>query len=133
VICIFCQIAQKTKPAEIIIESDLCMAFLDHEPFANGHTLIIPKKHISDLPEMPASIASDMMALAQHRAQALRDTPLEEGSICAGTTLYMADGIGAQPHVPHLHLHVIPRQAGDALRWQQWLAELPIDAATEKK
>jgi histidine triad (HIT) family protein len=125
--CIFCDIAARALSATVVAESELCLAFLDINPFAIGHTLIIPKQHISDLPEVPDATLTAMMLMARELSQSLRGSQLHDGIKCTGTTLYMADGVGAQPHVPHLHLHVIPRYVGDAERWQEWLAELPMD------
>jgi histidine triad (HIT) family protein len=125
VTCIFCDLIRGSRPFSIVAVNDHCVAFLDEAPFAPGHTLIIPRQHCSELPLLDDTIWASMMHLGAQIAARLRGSELYDGITCTGTTLYMADGEGAQPHVPHLHLHVIPRHAQDAERWIRWLAELP--------
>jgi histidine triad (HIT) family protein len=53
--CIFCRIIQKTEPAFVVYEDDICLAILDKYPQTRGHIQLIPKKHfryIYDAPEM---------------------------------------------------------------------------------
>ena len=47
--CIFCKIANKEIPGKIVYEDDVCMAFLDLSQVTDGHTLVIPKKHVDNI------------------------------------------------------------------------------------
>jgi histidine triad (HIT) family protein len=111
--CLFCRIVTGETPADVVLTTDDVVAFLDHRPVFKGHTLLVPRRHVVTLPDLPA---------------ALRDPFLEAGQWLAGA---MVDGLGAQgsfvalnntvsQSVPHLHLHVVPRTKGDGLRGFFW-------------
>ncbi len=107
--CIFCEIAAKRIPAEIVFENEQCLAFMDLMPINRGHVLVIPKVHAANLWELPPEAASAMLPAAQKVAAAVRDSGLR----CEGLNLHMANGAVAGQSVFHAHLHVVPRFAGD--------------------
>ncbi len=47
--CTFCDIANGTRPASIVYEDELTMAFIDIRQFHSGHTLVIPRRHVCDI------------------------------------------------------------------------------------
>jgi len=110
--CVFCRIAEGTAPASVVHEDDDLLAFCDLNPVNPGHLLVIPKRHSTGLADLPESDGTRMFTLAHRLAAALRRTTLK----CEGVNLFLADGEAAGQEVFHVHLHVIPRFAGDPFR-----------------
>ncbi len=101
--CIFCKIANKELPAEIIYEDDRIVAFKDIKPVAPVHVLIIPKKHIPSIDHLEArdkELIGELFLIAQKIARQEK---------VAGTGYRLAFNIGkdAGQTVDHLHLHLI--------------------------
>lgn len=98
--CIFCKIADKDIPSEIIYEDENFLAFLDIHPTAPGHTLLIPKDHYPWFYEIPTGLAKDLFASAQKVAKDLKEK-------------YQSDYVELKIigiDIPHTHVHLIPRQ-----------------------
>ena len=76
--CIFCKIASKKIKCEIVYESDNFVAFPDANPRSKGHTLVVPKKHYTNLIEMPAVLGNELIdvikKVAEIRISAKYDT-----------------------------------------------------------
>ena len=102
--CIFCNL-----PADqIIAESDLCVAFYDQFPVSKGHVLIIPKRHVADYFElMPEEIEAMQKMLFEMKdvVQALYQPD--------GFNIGVNVGEMAGQSIFHVHMHLIPRYAGD--------------------
>lgn len=109
--CVFCAVVAGDAPAVRIFEDDQYLAFLDIRPFTHGHTLVIPKQHYVDMTDTPAPTLAGMLAVGQRIAQAARRSGLHAD----GTNLAINDGKAAFQSVFHIHLHVVPRRAGDKL------------------
>lgn len=107
--CIFCQIVGGNAPSSKVFEDELCLAFMDIQPVNPGHILVIPKAHFKDLADLPADIGAHLFRVAQHIVLSLPKTDLK----FEGANLFLADGAAAGQEVFHVHLHVIPRFAGD--------------------
>jgi len=107
--CIFCDILAGKLPSSIIFKDDLCWAFMDIQPVNPGHVLVVPTYHAPFLAELDEESGARMFGMAQHVAKALRHSGLR----CEGVNLFLADGEVAGQEVFHVHLHVIPRYAGD--------------------
>ena len=103
--CIFCKIAKGEIPSYKVYEDDNFLAFLDINPFAKGHTLIVPKKHVKWVWDLNGKDYSDLMSLAKKIALAMKKE---------FNTEWVVEGI-AGIDVPHAHVHIIPRQIGDGL------------------
>jgi diadenosine tetraphosphate (Ap4A) HIT family hydrolase/ribosomal protein S18 acetylase RimI-like enzyme len=110
--CIFCRIVHGEAPASLAYEDDDLVAFMDLYPVTPGHLLVVPRDHRSDLAELPVELGARMFTVAQRLAAALRATALR----AEGINLILSDGEIAMQEVPHAHLHVIPRFAGDGFR-----------------
>jgi histidine triad (HIT) family protein len=108
--CVFCAIAAGEGPAIRIYEDDGYLAILDIRPFTRGHTLVIPKRHSTDLTDTPAQTLADMVTIGQRIAKAARATELADA-----TNIGINDGRAAFQTVLHIHLHVLPRRNGDKL------------------
>lgn len=103
--CVFCQIASGRIPSTKVYEDGDFLAFLDINPIAEGHFLIMTKGHYPTLADMPEGLLAKALPLAQKLAAA--------AGAALGTracNLLQNNGQVAGQSVPHWHLHVIPRR-----------------------
>ena len=107
--CIFCQILEGKAASSKVYEDEICSAFMDIQPVNPGHVLVIPKTHFTDLSDLPADIGSHLFQVAQRIAVCMPKTGIKS----EGIDLFLADGEAAGQEVFHVHLHIIPRFAGD--------------------
>lgn len=107
--CIFCQIIESKAEASRVYEDHTCLAFMDIQPVNPGHLLVVPKAHFKDLSDLPADIGAHLFQVAQRISLRLTKTPVKS----EGVDLFLAHGEAAGQEVFHVHLHVIPRFAGD--------------------
>lgn len=106
--CVFCRIIDGEIPARTVYEDDDVLAFLDANPLARGHTLVIPKNHHERVADLPAA---DRDAVFETLG---RLTSAVEAAVDAdGVTVGMNDGDAAGQEVPHVHGHLVPRFDGD--------------------
>ncbi|MDB2224705.1 HIT domain-containing protein [Halorubrum ezzemoulense] len=106
--CIFCSIVAGDVPARTVYETDSVLAFLDANPLARGHTLVIPKSHAHHVGDLDADLASDLFGAAASL------TPEIQAAVGAdGANVGVNDGEAAGQEVPHVHVHVVPRFEGD--------------------
>ncbi|GLZ31115.1 HIT family protein [Lentzea sp. NBRC 105346] len=110
--CVFCLIVDGRAPASVVYSDDALLAFMDLRPVTTGHLLVIPRAHSEGLADLPAPLGSRMFSVGQSLAGALRRTGLR----CEGVNIFLADGVAAGQEIFHVHLHVIPRYAGDGFR-----------------
>jgi histidine triad (HIT) family protein len=108
--CVFCGIVAGTVAAHTVDEDDLTVAFLDINPAAEGHTLVVPKRHVDDLLGADEDTAAAVMRTATRVARLL-----DERLAPDGLTLFQANRSAGWQDVFHLHLHLVPRWAGDRL------------------
>ena len=106
--CIFCEIVAGQRPASFVYTAADVVAFLDIRPLTQGHLLVIPRAHADRLEALDPGLGARMFTVAQQLAVALR-----RSGFCAGTNLFLADGVLAGQEVFHVHLHVIPRTQRD--------------------
>lgn len=106
----FCEIASGAAPAFVVDEDDDAIAFLDRAPAADGHTLVIPKRHVSGILDVADDDLASVARLARRVARNLHERLRPDGIF-----LSQATGEAAWQDVLHLHVHVIPRWHGDAL------------------
>jgi histidine triad (HIT) family protein len=109
--CIFCRIVAGESPATTVFEDDDVIGFLDIRPITRGHTLIVPKRHATNLEDLDPDLGLRIFAAGHRLAQALRRSDLGAD----GAHLLINDGAAAFQTVHHVHLHVIPRSHGDRL------------------
>ena len=117
--CIFCKIAAKQIPSNMLYEDDEVIAFHDINPHAPVHFLIVPKQHIatlSDADDTHAGLLGKMMVLASRLAkeQGCAYQRDEHGGISGGYKSLINTGPDGGQEVYHLHLHVI----GGAHPWR---------------
>ena len=113
--CVFCDIIEGALPSSMVYRDDLCCAFMDIQPVNAGHTLVVPLEHRASLGELDPETGSHLFVVGQRLAQALYSASAASGGgpRCQGVNLFLADGSVAGQEVLHVHLHVIPRFAGD--------------------
>jgi histidine triad (HIT) family protein len=119
--CVFCAIIRGDLPATVILRAGNLLAFLDHRPLFRGHTLLVPTRHLRLLSDLPSEMAAEFLTTAQRLERAITDGLGVSGS------MILVNNVVSQS-VPHLHLHVIPREFKDGLRF--WLGPRhPYDEA----
>lgn len=106
--CIFCRIVAGEIPSYKVYEDEHVMAFLDVHPCAKGHTVVIPREHVSDIKDMTTESWAFLM-------RGLRNAILriEEVIKPAGYNLGVNNRAAAGQAVPHTHWHIIPRYDKD--------------------
>ena len=110
--CIFCKIAAREIPAEVVFEDEFVFAFRDINPVAPTHILIVPKMHynsLANLTEADAPLAARLLLTA---ARLARREGLDEN----GYRVVSNIGSDGGQSVAHLHLHLI---GGRKLKWEQ--------------
>lgn len=101
--CVFCQIIRQEKPAQIIFEDDLVIAFHDIHPIAPIHVLIVPKEHI----ESVNFVNQEHEAVLGHLFLAAQILASELGVNHSGYRLMVNTGRDGGQSVFHLHMHLI--------------------------
>jgi len=104
--CIFCKIAKKEIPSKIITETNKSIAFLDAFPLSRGHTLVIPKCHYEKVQDMTDMDNTDLFNTV-HKVISKVD------KLTGATLLAIHNGKDSGQEIPHVHVHLIPRQPSD--------------------
>lgn len=110
--CWVCAVVDGTAKAFVVSETPNVLALVSPVPLNPGHVLVVPRRHIRDLYQLPEELAGPILATAGRIARAAKRA-------------FSADGVALRQHndaaggqeVFHFHLHVIPRFAGDADRF----------------
>lgn len=113
--CIFCKIVKKEIPSKLLYEDDIVMAYLDINPEHSGHTLIIPKKHFTNLDDIDLETLTHIMKIAKKIKKLLEEKIDAKG-------IKLIQNNGTLQEVKHYHLHIIPDCK---------VKELPIDEVYE--
>lgn len=107
--CVFCRILSNELPASVVFQDAQCAAFMDIRPVNAGHVLIVPRAHAAYLADLDPETGGQLFQVAMRVAAAIRRSPIR----CEGINFFLADGAAASQEIFHVHLHVIPRYAGD--------------------
>jgi ATP adenylyltransferase len=110
--CIFCDALEKKDDARtlIVLRAEKCFVILNRYPYTSGHSMIVPYAHVADLAAADPDVLAEMMRLAQRVETALAKMYQPQG-FNIGMNLGRSAGAGI---TGHLHLHILPRWAGDA-------------------
>ena len=111
--CNFCAIVNGRIDAEVVLRDESCLAFLDHRPLFAGHVLLVPLAHHETIEELPEELVEPLFADARLLAGAVRRAMGAQGT-------FMAVNNAVSQSVPHLHVHVVPRNRKDGLRGFFW-------------
>lgn len=106
--CVFCKILAGSIPAHEVYSDDQVFAFLDIQPLADGHAMVIPRGHWRLIEDMPAAEAAHLFQAVQRVSAAVR-----EATGALSTTVGINNGPEAGQVVPHVHAHIVPRHSGD--------------------
>ncbi|MCC7408537.1 MAG: HIT domain-containing protein [Phycisphaeraceae bacterium] len=106
--CIFCDLATDLKRPHFIYADELTMAFIDLRQFNPGHTLVMPRRHLSDVRELDFVTGAALMSTVSRITRAVSQAFPNEG-----ISLWHSIGPAAFQEVPHLHIHVHPRRVDD--------------------
>lgn len=108
---IFEHIIAGAIPASYVHEDAICVAFMDINPINTGHVLVVPRRAVATLAELDAATRSHLWETALRIAQA------QQRAFGSQAQHFLVnDGRAASQTVPHVHLHVVPRYAGDTFR-----------------
>lgn len=111
--CLFCKIARGEQASHVVFEDAISLAFLDHRPLFWGHILLMPKSHYATLADLPTALIGPFFANAQLLSRAV------ERALAAEGTLVVINNRVSQS-VPHLHVHIVPRNRKDGLKGFFW-------------
>ena len=100
--CIFCALANKEIPTNVVYEDDTVFAFNDMEPQAPVHILIIPKKHIASIDEIDETNSAVVAHIFEVAAKIAR-----ENGLSGGYRVVSNCGEDAGQSVKHLHFHLL--------------------------
>ncbi len=104
--CIFCKIANKEIPSRIITETENSIAFLDAFPVSRGHTLVIPKNHYEKVQDMTDIDNNDLF-------DTVHNVISKVDKLTGSTLLAIHNGKDSGQEIPHVHVHLIPRELDD--------------------
>lgn len=110
---VFCEIVAGSRPAHIVLDAPDAVAFLDGRPLFKGHVLLVPRGHYETLGDLPAELVGPFFGHARRLSLAM-----ETALGAAGSFVAMNNRISQS--VPHLHVHVVPRNRKDGLRGFFW-------------
>lgn len=111
--CVFCQIISGDREAYKVLQTEQLIAFLDHRPLFPGHVLLMPKEHVEDFDRLPGELIQPLFLQAKRLSKAVQASLGAEGS-------FVALNNKVSQSVPHLHIHVVPRNKTDGLRGFFW-------------
>lgn len=110
--CVFCRLAEAGEPSEengVVWRGSTCFVVLNAYPYASGHLLVLPMRHLGELPELTAEESAELWEVTRLATVALTAAYDPDG-LNIGANLGRAAGAG----IPgHLHLHALPRWSGD--------------------
>lgn len=108
--CIFCKIINDELESKKIYENDYVLAFLDISNDADGHTLVIPKKHVRNLLDCDENTMQEVMKAIQKIMHHYKSKGYE------GFNLICSNEPAGEQSIFHLHFHIYPRKSDDGMR-----------------
>jgi histidine triad (HIT) family protein len=111
--CVFCAIVAGEAKAHVVLDDDDFLAFLDVRPLFPGHVLLVPKQHHETLWDLPDELEAGLARTTRRLAVAVKDAMGSAGVFTATNNV-------VSQSVPHLHVHVVPRNRKDGLRGFFW-------------
>ncbi len=101
------------QDAQVVFEDDVSLAFLDHRPLFPGHSLLVPRRHLETIWDLPDDLVAQLFSNARLLSAAVRSAMKAQGAFVAVNNV-------VSQSVPHLHVHVVPRNRKDGLRGFFW-------------
>jgi histidine triad (HIT) family protein len=103
---VFCRIASGELPGNVVYRDTQVVAFLDASPLFLGHTLVVPIDHVPTLDDLPPALIGPLFEVVRRTSIAVQLALGADGSFVATNTRISQS-------VPHVHVHVVPRNEGD--------------------
>lgn len=128
--CIFCKVIKGEIPGHKVYEDDKTLAFLDINPINVGHTLVIPKNHVSKITD---AAEEDLLALTKALKKIVK--AIEDALGVDNLNVFVNQGRDAGQLIDHLHYHITPRHSGDGVKFdvpQRKLSEEELKDVAEK-
>ena len=107
--CFLCIDEGSDDESLVLLRKPLAFAVMNRYPYANGHVMVVPARHVAKIDELTDAELLDMMGLVRLVATALGEALSAEG-LNIGINMGKAAGAGLETH---LHIHVVPRWVGD--------------------
>ncbi|WP_042383542.1 HIT family protein [Streptacidiphilus melanogenes] len=111
--CLFCAVAAGEVEVPTVFADDEAVAFLDHRPLFPGHVLVVPRRHVPTLTDLRPEEVGPYFERVRRLTAAV-----ERGMAAKGS--FVATNSRVSQSVPHLHVHVVPRNPKDGLRGFFW-------------
>lgn len=129
--CIFCRIVAGGAEASVAYEDGATVAFMDMRQVSRGHLLVVPRKHVATILDLDDETGAVLFAAVARVARGVQAAFAPDG-----INIWQSNGAAAGQEVDHLHVHVMPRHAGDGLLrvYPRRLANTPraeLDAQAE--
>jgi histidine triad (HIT) family protein len=122
--CIFCKIIVKEIPSKILYENNDTIAFLDIFPISQGHTIVIPKKHYTNLETIPINVLYEVMGTVK-----IVSNLIYKNLDIDGYNILQNNYKAAGQVINHFHIHIIPRSIADG----KFKLLIPREQATEEE
>ena len=122
--CIFCKIITKKIPSKILYENNDTIAFLDIFPISQGHTIVIPKKHYTNLETIPIKELYEVMGTVK-----IVSNLIYNNLDIDGYNILQNNYKAAGQVINHFHIHIIPRSDADG----KFKLLIPREQATEEE
>lgn len=111
--CKFCRIVKGDLDSFVVFEDDISLGILDHRPLFPGHVLLIPSMHYMTIGDLPRDIVGAFFENVQLLSEAVQQATGSQG-------VFVAMNNRVSQSVPHLHVHIVPRNKGDGLKGFFW-------------
>jgi histidine triad (HIT) family protein len=121
--CLFCDLAADPAGVHVVFRDEVAFAFLDHRPLFPGHLLVLPVRHTATLTDLAPELTGPFFRRVQ-----LLTAAVQRGTAAKGSFVAMNNRVSQS--VPHLHVHVVPRNPKDGLRGFFWPRSRYRDEAT---
>lgn len=105
--CLFCKIIKKDLPSKTIYEDQLIQVIMNINPLTNGHLLVLPKKHFTNILDIDEEFITHSFKIIRNKLYPL----LKEKLNCKGLTIIENNELGQE--IRHFHIHLIPRYEND--------------------
>ena len=111
--CVFCRIVAGDLAAHVVLDDGGFVAFLDARPLFHGHVLLVPREHVVTVMDAPRSLLGPLAERTQDLSRAVQ-------AAMGAAGIFTAVNNVVSQSVPHLHVHVVPRNPKDGLRGFFW-------------
>jgi histidine triad (HIT) family protein len=103
--CLGCNLANKKETVRVVFEDDYVSCILDHNPFNEGHVLILPKKHVRYWDELDENTANSVFKASKIISKAIKKLFNPDGiTVCQNGGMF--------DELTHFHMHIVPRYVG---------------------